>query len=1016
MAIEIPLNGGLVTQADAEEVGINGCTILENAEFDKPGLIYKRRPRHETATTITHVIDRMLRWVAPDGKTYWVSIAADGKIYYSENLFGAAADGVWTQLTTGFEDSRILNYGSMLRFTSPSSLDTEPHLYQYIDRDYFWGILTTDAAFNMSVARPTSLTVASHTLGKADMSAFKTTNLTHSSVTYSYKMTAVFDGNQEEALPDGILGSSANPVNDDICLDDDVVAIKLDISHSSFTGMQRRITGINIYRQENTGPFYKVCSASTLSTDTNKISASSTYVGKTFCDSSGSLTSAINNNGLYVNGIEHNINSSGLIDAECAILDTTPAFQVWGDNSDKYEDATDGDFEYDGHLNADSITDPTPSTIGGLVGHTGLFYSGAADATSQIGGWFIGERPAKIYDDSGSTTAGWTESGSIVVEQGTDQFKYGTNCLKFRASGTGSGSRYATYDLGTGFTGTDSIMVAFWFLMENATYFDTSIDEVRIGITHIPGAIHNSVKQFVDHRGNLNVAAGGKDKWRYIQQEFLVSDIDNYDEGDNLYVQVYLKDNYGFSSNDLSVWIDGLVVTKKILNLTDGKLGMGTRVCSSANLNLGYEDVHAGSLMSLDDVPYDAVRHNLNKTIKTYRPQAQASGKTCNIGSQYLWLKDTNFSPTATADTSYLLYVDKGDTNGPIHPTGETSLEVNFKHSINLEGRQYVADVTLNPLAENEAHNDWVLFSELNQPDVIPISNYISIPDMQGGGIKGLGRLLGDLIVFQERGIYRLSIPSADPASWSLSESEPNIGCIATDSIVEYEGGIFFAGKDNFYHLGSNFQAVPITTTIKDEFQSISHSNLAKTNAIVDVKKNRLLCQFGGASSLYTYALDLLKFKQGQEHWSKISYADDHPTSFAIDEYVNIFTVDHDDPNTEVSELIPTAYYPDSTWFNYEDISLKRRTGWISTPDMDRSVVLRRLNLRYKTKDTITVRFYIDGDDSSVVKELTIPADESGADWYKCKPSVRCRMFMIELESAASENTVEIRKLEVEFG
>ena len=60
MAIEIPLNGGLVTQADAEEVGINGCTILENAEFDKPGLIYKRRPRHETAPTITHVIDRML--------------------------------------------------------------------------------------------------------------------------------------------------------------------------------------------------------------------------------------------------------------------------------------------------------------------------------------------------------------------------------------------------------------------------------------------------------------------------------------------------------------------------------------------------------------------------------------------------------------------------------------------------------------------------------------------------------------------------------------------------------------------------------------------------------------------------------------------------------------------------------------------------------------------------------------------------------------------------------------------
>ena len=997
MAIEIPLNGGLITQADAEEVGINGATILENVEFDKPGLIYKCTPRKYSGTTVSHIIDRILRWVAPDGKTYWVSISTDGTIYYSET-FG----GTWTSLLGGFEDSRILNYGSMLRFTSPSSLDTEPHLYQYIDRDYFWGQLVIGTAFNMSPARPVSLTVASHTLGKADMSGFRTTGLTHSTVTYSYKMTAVFDGNQEEALPSGTLGSSSNPVGGTICTDDDSVALQLNIAHSSFTGIQRRITGINIYRQENSGPFYKVCSVSTLLTDTNKISAGSTYIGKTFCDSSSSLTSAINGKALYVNGYKHLINASGYLDAECAVLDTTANWQVWGDNSDKYEDATGGDFEYTGHLNSDAVTDPT--TTGAVTGHTDLKFRSldgdTTDTTNQVGGWFVGDASAKLYDIDGSTFGDWTTAGVITVGQDFGNHKYGDSCLKFY---TGNANfNYAYYDLGTGFTGTDTVIVSFWFLMDQA---DANDNLVKIGIGDLVSAPD---KLFVDHDGYYTSGPGDKDKWRYIQSEFLVSDLEGYAESDNLYFTVKIEDP---NTSNAMVWIDHLVVTKKVINTTEGKLGMGTRVCSSANLNLGYDDTHAGSLMAVDNQPYDAVRHNLNKTIKTYRPKTQTTGQTLLVGSQYIWLNKTQVSPAGDDNTSYLVYVDDGDTNGPTHPTGETSLEVNFKHSINLEGRQYVADVTLNPLAENEMHNDWVLFSELNQPDVIPISNYISIPDMQGGAIKGLGRLIGDLVVFQEKGIYRLSIPSADPTSWSLSESEPNIGCIATDSIVEYEGGIFFAGKDNFYHLGSNFQAVPITTSIKDEYQSIS--NLVNTNAIIDIKKNRLLCQFGGSSNSYTYSLDLLKFKQGQEHWSKIKYSTDYPTSFTIDEDLKIYTIDDDNPNTEVSELIP---YHSPTWYNYEDISLKRRTGWISTPDMDRSVVLRRLNIRYKTADTLTVKIYIDGDDSTVVKTLTIPADNSGADWYKCKPSVRCRMFMIEIESAASENTVEIRKMEVEFG
>ena len=258
--------------------------------------------------------------------------------------------------------------------------------------------------------------------------------------------------------------------------------------------------------------------------------------------------------------------------------------------------------------------------------------------------------------------------------------------------------------------------------------------------------------------------------------------------------------------------------------------------------------------------------------------------------------------------------------------------------------------------------------------------------------------------MLQTKGIYRLSIPSADPASWSLSESEPHVGCIATDSVIEYEGGIFFAGNDHFYHLGSNFQAVPVTQTIKGDYQG--SANLQNTRVAIDVKKGRLLCKFGETATI-VYALDLQKFKQGQEHWSKILTPTDTTSFLTVDENLQVYTV-MGTTNSKTLELVPSS--------ESENTTFKRTTGWVSTPDMDQSIVLRRMNLRYKSGDAITAKFYIDGDASSVVKTITVPVDTSGADWYKCKPSVRCRMFMIELSSAASANDVEIRKLEVEFG
>ena len=98
-----------------------------------------------------------------------------------------------------------------------------------------------------------------------------------------------------------------------------------------------------------------------------------------------------------------------------------------------------------------------------------------------------------------------------------------------------------------------------------------------------------------------------------------------------------------------------------------------------------------------------------------------------------------------------------------------------------------------------------IIYSELQQPDVMPISNYIKLNDLQGGSIVGMAGLMSDLVVFAERGIFRLNVPSQDPTGWSLIESEPNLGCTQPYSIKEWKGGVFFAGNDNIYYITPNF-------------------------------------------------------------------------------------------------------------------------------------------------------------------------------------------------------------------
>lgn len=245
---------------------------------------------------------------------------------------------------------------------------------------------------------------------------------------------------------------------------------------------------------------------------------------------------------------------------------------------------------------------------------------------------------------------------------------------------------------------------------------------------------------------------------------------------------------------------------------------------------------------------------------------------------------------TSISSGELTLYVyDPGIVEAGAHPLGaKTKVTTNYKYGQWMNGRYFVGNVRLDPGIEDEDHENWIIYSELNQPDILPISNYIQIKDVQGGKITGLSRLFDDLVVLMENGIFRLSVPY-DPSTWSLLESDENVGCIAPNSIVKAGSYVFFAGQDHIYAVDANFNSFPISEPIRDDYQN--SSNLTETRGVYDPKKQRILFMFG-STTRYMYSLQLNRFKNGEFIWNKHDLGTTIPANeLAIDNDLNIYTI-----------------------------------------------------------------------------------------------------------------------------
>jgi len=979
---QIPLNGGLVTQVDGEEVSINACTELINAEFDKQGLVYKRKGSASGVDTNKAFVS-ITRWYNTNiaGDYYWIGIDDADAIWHSTDLSTWNPITFTPAITIDDEVVKVVNYNTQLRF--PCGLTDDARIYQYIDRDFFWGSYNTSPGFETDKAKPQAIPYTLSYAGK--LATDYESGMTHTTKFYQYKVTFIYDGNQETALPElsAVASNAMLVLTDQADADTDVFTFALKFAQADWNN---RVTGINIYRKQGTGGYFKVASASTLSkaNDSNlQLADANAFVTKVMVDSSNGLTSSINGKELYISGFAQTIATTQ--NAQFASM-------------------------------TDAVNTTIGNTWGTYMGHTDAYIqvgiSPTREGTSEVPGWFVGDTVTNgtngIYDLEGTTAGSWSSSlgSSITVSQATDQKKYGASSLKFANANGSPGDdthddQRMHFTLGTDFTTSDTLIISYWVFIKHSEYDSPGV--WKLGIDDTTGAGATSAE---DTNAGLYYGGTGltsMDKWRHVQVELAVSDIPSYSNGTNLYLRCK---NSGASGGNL--WLDNLLVTKKVYNTTVGRLGIGSDVVASTSFDLGGADSAEGWAIQIggNAITPNSIKNNYQYSFKAQTGSlAVSTSQTVNASSNYVW--------KTTGTNHELFFRDLDAIDGVFHPTGETSLDTKYRHSKFINGRNYVADVRISNGADTEDHENWVMFSELNQPDVIPISNYIQLTDAQGGKIIGIESLMGDLAVLMENGIFRLSIPSYDPTQWSLSEAEENIGCVSENSITPWESGLFFAGKDHLYYLDVNFKATAMTASIKDDYQGLVDEN-ART--FYDSKKNRLLCKFG-ADGATIYSLDLSLFPE--ERWTKVTSGSGDMDIFTLNENLALYSYDE---STQYIKL-----HDDS---KAEGTSFKRTTGWVSQENIDRSGVLRRFNIKYNTTASvyIGVKIYIDGDDTTAVQwgngntYHVIPPDTSGADWYKCKPNVRCRSYKIEIYESdvsgvaqSSTGDLEIRRLEVEF-
>lgn len=357
----------------------------------------------------------------------------------------------------------------------------------------------------------------------------------------------------------------------------------------------------------------------------------------------------------------------------------------------------------------------------------------------------------------------------------------------------------------------------------------------------------------------------------------------------------------------------------------------GASQTSTENIYLHDRQMFSVSLDSNGDPSSDMEELSMDYTVLNNNYTANNHNVCLENPVSNFTVTGGNYGFTYTASTGALSIDvnDAGEADGSL-PTipSETITNIRWLYSENHGGRMFVGNNLIDPNGLNEYYPDMINYSEAGQPAMIPISNYIRIRDPEGGGVQGLKSMGDSLIVFMEYGIYRLRVPSIDPSTYSVLESNEFIGCIAPHSICKVEDKVYFCGMNNIYAIDSRFNIVPIGRNILDIWSKESEKE--KTIAEYDPIKECVIFRFGRVKQdTYEFNIRTSEWNhiQTQGNVSSMACGEDGYVYFGDNAYLDVTRSDGNDNDEDPPDPPDDPEDPDTGIDLYDNI-------WDSTDDI----------------------------------------------------------------------------------
>lgn len=415
--------------------------------------------------------------------------------------------------------------------------------------------------------------------------------------------------------------------------------------------------------------------------------------------------------------------------------------------------------------------------------------------------------------------------------------------------------------------------------------------------------------------------------------------------------------------------------------------------------------VLAGSLLIVKDTTY------ITKVVDTNHLRAikVATAFSSNFGTedwQLLTMANGLYYFEEDGTDINIYFFDTKITEGTAYPLlNSPSIKVNAEQALyHLNRLWQFGRLVLDPGGENKEHDDWLTYSEINQPDVNPVSNVKRIADLTGGEGTGIATTFGSVLLLKQNSIHKMLIDDiTDPTTWKLLDSTFKRGCIAKKGYIQIGHVVYFCASDGIYKLDVNFQAaVDETPLIHNRIsEPINNIYLALNNIS---QKPYITCGYDKIETEIIFRLtssQIYAYNITTDTWRTIDSTKTFDI-FAEDQNGNLIIFNEsDDKLYSIAES--------------EAVGCKIVTKvWdIAKDNGNRKAIVRHVVIKYKSATQLTVKLYCDDDSTAkVTKTLAVSSVI-----IEKRLTVRyyCKTFKVEIsDSATSTTDTEIYNIQID--